>query len=91
MALKHRINGHGGDAKGSMRKLVDQARKAGIFLKLASGTGSFDDPVEAMIALRNSLAHGNSQIHAPGMAMQVFDSCAWGIDILFPATRCSRP
>lgn len=91
LALKHRINGHGGEAKGSMRKLVDQARKAGIFPKLVSGAGPFDDPIEAMIALRNSLAHGNSQIHAPGMALQVLDSCAWGIDMVFPATGAPHP
>jgi hypothetical protein len=91
LALKHRINGHGGDAKGSMRKLVDQARKAGIFPKLEADAGPFDDPVEAIVALRNSLAHGNSQIHAPGMALQVLDSCAWGIDTVFPATGAPCP
>ncbi len=85
LALKHRINGHGGEGKGSMRTLVDQARKAGIFPKLAAGAGPFDDPVEAMILMRNSLAHGNSQIHTPGLALQVLNSCAWGIDTVFPA------
>lgn len=87
LALKHRINGHGGESKGSMRNLVDQARKAGIFPKLAAGATPFDDPVEAMIALRNSLSHGNSQIHSPGMALEVLDSCAWGIDTVFPAAE----
>lgn len=87
LALKHRINGHGGESKGSMRNLVDQARKAGIFPKLAAGATPFDDPVEAMIALRNSLSHGNTQIHSPGMALEVLDSCAWGIDTVFPAAE----
>lgn len=91
LALKHRINGHGGDQRGSMRKLVDQARKVGIFPKLAASVGPFDDPIEAMILLRNSLAHGNSQVHTPGMAMQVLESCAWGIDIVFPANVGASP
>lgn len=76
LAHKHRIKGHGGESKGSMRNLVDQARKVGIFLKLAAGITQFDDPVEAMIALRNSISHGNSQIHSSGMALEVLDSSA---------------
>jgi hypothetical protein len=37
-----------------------------------------------MIALHNSLAHGPSDIHSPGMATQVLEVCAWGIDTVFP-------
>lgn len=84
LALKHRINGHGLDAKGSLRTLVDRARKRGVFPKLPPEGGVFTDPVEAMIALRNGLSHGTSQIHSPGMAMQVLEICAWGIDTVFP-------
>lgn len=84
LALKHRINGHGLGAKGSLRTLVDRARKRGIFSKLPPEGNALTDPVEAMIALRNGLAHGNSDIHSPGMAMEVLEVCAWGIDTVFP-------
>ena len=84
LALKHRINGHGLDAKGSLRTLVDRARKQGIFPKIADPSQPFADRIEAMIALRNGLAHGTSQIHPPGMALQVLVACAWGIDAAFP-------
>ena len=84
LALKHRINGHGMDAKGSLRTLVDGARKQGVFPKLANPDQPMTDRVEAMIALRNGLAHGTSQIHTPGMALQVLELCAWGIDMAFP-------
>jgi hypothetical protein len=85
LALKHRINGHGMDAKGSLRTLVDRARKQGVFPKLANPDQRFTDRVEAMIAFRNGLAHGTSQIHPPGMALQVLELCAWAIDTVFPA------
>lgn len=34
--------------------------------------------------MRNGLAHGTAQIHSPGMALQVLESCAWAIDTVFP-------
>jgi hypothetical protein len=43
------------------------------------------DPIEAIIHLRNALAHGTSDIHSPGMAMDVLEACAREIDRLFPA------
>ncbi|PHY13920.1 hypothetical protein CSW58_02665 [Caulobacter sp. B11] len=90
LALKHRLNGHGMEAKGTLRNLVDRARKAGIFPKLAPDVPIFADRVEAMIMLRNGLAHGNSQIHSPGMALQVLEICAWGIDTAFPSGAASE-
>jgi hypothetical protein len=30
LALKHRLNGHGGASRGTLRNLVDRARKAGV-------------------------------------------------------------
>jgi len=84
LALKHRINGHGLQEKGTLRNLVDRARKAGIFPKLVPGAAITDDPVEVMILLRNDLAHGNSHIHPPGMALQILEMCASGIDTVFP-------
>lgn len=67
-----------------MRNLVDRARKAGIFPKLVPGTSIIDDQVEVMVMLRNALAHGNSEIHPPGMALRALELCAWGIDTVFP-------
>ena len=37
LALKHRLNGHGGAARGTLRNLVDRARKAGILPALVPG------------------------------------------------------
>ena len=84
LALKHRLNGHGLPERGTLRNLVDRARKADIFPKLAPGAPIVDDQVEVMIHLRNDLAHGNSDIHPPGMALQILEMCASGIDTVFP-------
>lgn len=75
LALKHRVNGHGGPTRGTLRKLVDQARKAKILPSLAPAGQGLADPVEALIALRNGLSHGNSEIHSPGMALEVAAAC----------------
>lgn len=89
LALKHRLNGHGGPAKGTLRNLVDRARKQQIFPPLPQRNPSLAwrppvDPIEAMIALRNDLAHGTSQVHSPGIAMDLLSTCAWAIDLVFP-------
>lgn len=84
LALKHRLNGHGMAAKGTLRNLVDRARKQGIFPKVDLNLPIVADRVEAMILMRNGLAHGNSEIHSPGMALQVLELCGWGIDTVFP-------
>ncbi|WP_423753511.1 hypothetical protein [Agrobacterium tumefaciens] len=39
LALRHRLNGHGGAAHGALRNLVDRARKAGILNERASTVG----------------------------------------------------
>ena len=75
LALKHRVNGHGGPTRGTLRKLVDQARKAKILPSLAPAGQGLADPVEALIALRNGLSHGNSEIYSPGMALEVAAAC----------------
>ena len=68
---------------------MDRARKRGIFPKIADPTRPLTDPIEAMIELRNGLAHGTSQIHSPGMALQVFEMCARGIDTVFPPAEAA--
>lgn len=85
LALKHRLNGHGGAARGTLRNLVDRARKAGILPALVPGPTVVSDPIEALIALRNGLSHGTSDIHSPGMALEVVAACASWIDHIFPS------
>lgn len=75
LALKFRINGHGGLAKGTSQNLVDQARKAGVLPPECPGDMPFNDPIEALIALRNGLAHGNAQIHSPAMGIEILETC----------------
>jgi hypothetical protein len=85
LALKHRLNGHGAAARGTLRNLVDRARKAGVLPALVPGPTVVSDPIEALIALRNGLSHGTSDIHSPGMALEVVAACASWIDHVFPS------
>lgn len=84
LALKHRVNGHGGAFRGTLRNLVDRARKNGLLPALISGANVISDPIEALIALRNGLSHGTSDIHSPGMALDVVEACAFWITHLYP-------
>ncbi len=84
LALKHRLNGHGGISRGTLRNLVDRARKGGFLPALTSGSNALSDPIEALIALRNGLSHGTSDIHSPGMALEVVEACAFWITHLYP-------
>jgi len=86
LALKHRLNGHGRASRGTLRNLVDRARKAGVLPSIASGAPALMDPIEALIALRNGLSHGTSDIHSPGMALQVMTACASWIDHIYTPT-----
>jgi hypothetical protein len=85
LALKHRLHGHGGPMKGTLRKLVDQARKAEILPKLSTPASGLMDPIEALIALRNGLSHGTAEIHSPAMAIDVLEACVQAIDTVYPA------
>lgn len=84
LALKFRLNGHGGDARGTLRNLVDRARKADTLPPVVHGNTPMSDPIEALITLRNGLSHGTSDIHTPGMALNILAACADWIDFLFP-------
>jgi hypothetical protein len=83
LSLKHRLNGHGGTSRRTLRNLVDRARKAGILPALVPGPTAVSDPIEALIALRNGLSHGTSDIHSPGMTLEVVAACAFWIDHVF--------
>lgn len=84
LALKFRMNGHGGSARGTLRNLVDRARKAGVLPQAAPGNLPLNDPIEALVALRNGLSHGSADIHSPGMAMGILEACSQWIDHVFP-------
>lgn len=83
LALKHRLIGHGGATRGTLRNLVDKARKIGILPASVPNPTELPDPIEALIALRNGLAHGTSDIHEPAMALGVITACASWIDHIF--------
>jgi hypothetical protein len=84
-ALKHRLNGHGGASRGTLRNPVDMARKGGFLPALTPGTNALSDPIEALIALRNGLSHGTSSIHSPAMALDVAEACAFWITHVYPS------
>lgn len=80
LALKRRLNGSGSVSRGTLRKLVCRARSAGILPPPGIDASSLLDPIEALIELRNELSHGTSDIHSPGMALQVMETCAFWIN-----------
>ncbi|MFM0433722.1 hypothetical protein PQQ75_32270 [Paraburkholderia aspalathi] len=80
LALKHRLNGRGNASRGTLRNLVDRARKAEVLPSITPSTDGSIDPIEALIVLRNELSHGTSDIHSPGMALQVIEACAFWIN-----------
>lgn len=84
LALKHRLNGHGAAARGTLRNLVDRARKGGFLPPLTPAANALADPIEALIALRNGLSHGTSDVHSPGMALEVVEACAFWITHIYP-------
>jgi hypothetical protein len=84
LALKHRLAGYPVKGKETLRNLVDRARKHGVLPAAQPFGGMLMDPLEAMIHMRNALAHGTTDVHSPGMAMDVLEACAREIDGLFP-------
>lgn len=84
LALKHRLAGNPVKGRETLRNLVDRARKVGILPPADVASGARMDPIEAIIHMRNALAHGTSEIHTPGMALDMLEACAREIDQLFP-------
>jgi len=84
LALKARIHALGGATRGTLRNLVDQARKHGVLPKRTAPASGLMDPIEALIALRNDLAHGSPAIHSPGMALEALEACAAAVADLYP-------
>ena len=90
LALKRCMNDKGMPGKGTLRNLIDQARKRKILPPLMNRTNSLIDPIEALLLMRNALAHGTTDIHSPAMALQVVDACAAVIDELFSQPQAGR-
>ncbi|MFW8609890.1 hypothetical protein [Rhizobium beringeri] len=84
LALKHRINGHGGISRGTLRNLVERGRKLGLLPREIVDGRMLVDPLNALIELRNGLSHGTSDIHTPGMALPVLEMCVHWIDHVYP-------
>lgn len=79
LALRLRLAGQASD---TLHNLVERARKHGIFPKWSRAKSI--DRAQSLVAMRNGLSHGTTDIHAPGMTMIVLEGCAWAIDCAFP-------
>lgn len=83
-ALKLRLELTGSFARGGLGNRIDRARKVGILPATVSAVGGLMDPIETLRYMRNSLAHGTTDIHTPAMTFDVAALCADAIDIVFP-------
>ena len=83
LALRQRLASYPVKRDGTLRNLVDRGRKHGVLPPLQASAGLMD-PLEAIVQLRNALAHGTPDVYSPGMAMDVLEICAREIDRLFP-------
>jgi len=84
LAIKHQLNEHGGRSRGTLRNLVDQARKKGLLPRDVSWGQSHFDAFDALIEIRNALSHGTSDVHTAGMALPILATCAQWIDHIYP-------
>jgi len=82
LALKFRLNGHGGPAWGNLRTRVKRAREDGILPPPLTGAGILLDPIDALVAVRNGLSHGTAEIHSPAMGLEVLGACAHWINYI---------
>jgi hypothetical protein len=71
-----------GQSSDTLHNLIERARKHGIFPKWSRAQRI--DRAQSLVAMRNGLSHGTTDIHTPGMAMIVLEGCAWTIDCAFP-------
>lgn len=84
LALKIRLDGHKNASKGTLRNLVSRARKNGTLPPFKPELSPMNCPIEFLIYIRNSLSHGNTDIHLPGDAIKLVSSCARWINFMFP-------
>ena len=83
MALQMKLCAIGHEMNGTMRNLVEKARKCGIIPPMLPGMTLVQDPFEALIRIRNSLAHGTTDVHTPAIAFGVLEACAIQIKRLY--------
>lgn len=79
LALRLRLAGQSSD---TLHNLVERARKHAIFPKWSRAQPI--DRAQSLVAMRNGLSHGTTDIHTPGMTIIVLEGCAWAIDCAFP-------
>lgn len=79
LALRLRLAGKSSD---TLHNLVERARKHAIFPPWSRPQPI--DRAQSLVAMRNGLSHGTTDIHSPGIAMIVVEVCAWAIDCAFP-------
>lgn len=79
LALRLRLAGQSSD---TLHNLVERARKHCIFPKWSRAQPI--DRAQSLVAMRNGLSHGTTDIHTPGMTMIVLEACGWAIDCAFP-------
>src|SRR3546814_19227402 len=53
MAIQMKLRAIGHEMKGTMHNLIEKGRKCGIIPPIAPGTVSAQDPVEALVKIRN--------------------------------------
>jgi hypothetical protein len=85
LALRMRLAAFPAGRPGTLRNLVDRARKHRVLPPKVTDSSGLLDPIEAIILMRNALAHGSSAIHTPGIAIEMLEVCAQEIDALFPS------
>ncbi|MGA2493712.1 MAG: hypothetical protein ABSF67_12265 [Roseiarcus sp.] len=88
LALKHRLHGDGAARKGTLKNLIDQARKKHLLPALPSAPtpspfGTVPDVFEVILHMRNALSHGTEQVHPPGMALDALKACQQAINLLY--------
>lgn len=84
LALKLRLAAGGwAGKKGGLGRLVEKARRFALLPPRSEHFGADIDPATALVFIRNELVHGTTDVHSPGMAIEVVKSCASVINEIF--------
>src|SRR3546814_6203525 len=83
MAIQMKLRAIGHEMKGTMHNLIEKGRKCGIIPPIAPGTVSAQDPFEALVKIRNAIAHGTTDVHTPASAFDVLKACSIQIERLY--------
>lgn len=82
LALKHKLLGPS-QKSSSLGRLLRMARQKGLLPPSAGGIDHFD----ALLMMRNSLAHGTLEVHTPEMSITVLLGCAEVINELYATPK----